>query len=563
MKINRYSYPNWLSWVLILAIALGVCFRLTNLDRKIFWHDEAYTVMRSAGYMRGEIDQEIFQNKVFPVSELRKFQQIKPGSTPADTVRSLEVEDPQHPPLYFVMARFWMETFGNSVLASRLLPALLSLISLPLMYLLAMELFAARLVALLATALLALSPFDVLFAQTARQYGLLATAIIGSTWLLLRALRQRSPLSWVLYSLSVAIGLYTHPFYALTMVAHGFCVVLFSIFGCGKQHQEVDEETGEPRITLTSSSIASKAISSLTRWQWLLGYGVANVAALLIYSPWIVVMKDNTSRALSTTDWARVTVGIDYLLKLWTLSFTSLFFDLDFGFDNPLTFLARLPFIALILAAMIAVYRLTHRTTWIVILKSILIPFLLLALPDLIMGGKRSAVSRYLISCFPGIQLAVAFLLAIGLGSGKQIWRWVLAIVFTASIISCGTSAMAETWWSKDLSYSNAEVTQLINAETPALATTPSNSLPLDSTLLMSDIGDDYTNTGDLLSLSYRLQDNVRLYLVKRPPDLNPLTNEAHVLVFRPSVSMRQAILQKGWQLEMVSKPGRLWRLKQ
>ncbi|MBW4661097.1 MAG: glycosyltransferase family 39 protein [Drouetiella hepatica Uher 2000/2452] len=553
MKINRYSYPNWLNWVLILAIALGVCFRFVNLDRKIFWHDEVYTVMRAAGYTRGEIDQEIFQNKVFVAADLQKFQQIKPGSTPADTVQSLKAEDPQHPPLYFLMARFWMGTFGNSIFAARLLPALLSLLSLPLMYLLAIELFAARLVALLATALLALSPFDVLFAQTERQYGLLATAVIGSTWLLLRALRRRSLLAWGLYSLSVAIGLYTHPFYALTMVTHGFCVVLFSIFGCGKQVNAIDDKTGLPKIQLTSSPIAAETLSPALRWQWLLGYGVANIAALLLYSPWIEVLKNNTDRAMSTTDWARVIVGIDYLLKLWTLTFTSLFFDLDFGFDNPLTYLARLPFVALIWVAMIILYQLTPRATWIVVLKSILVPFLLLALPDLIMGGKRSAVSRYLISSFPGIQLAVAFLLAIGLGSGRQIGRWALALLFTASIISCGTSAIAETWWSKDLSYSNAEVAQFINTETPGGA----------STLVMSDIGDDYTNTGDLISLSYRLQDAVRLYLVKQPPDLEPLTNETHVLVFRPSVVMRQAILQKGWRLEMVSKPGRLWRLQQ
>ncbi|HEY9627185.1 MAG TPA: glycosyltransferase family 39 protein [Coleofasciculaceae cyanobacterium] len=560
MKTNRYSYPNVLNWVLILAIALGVCFRLINLDRKVYWHDEVYTSMRAAGYTRGAIDQEIFQNKVIPASELQKFQQIKPRSTSADTVRSLETEDPQHPPLYFLMARAWMGAFGGSILASRMLPALLSLLSLPLMYLFAMELFSAKLVALLATALLALSPFDVLFAQTARQYGLLATAVIGSSWLLLRALRLRSPLAWIFYALSVAIGLYTHPFYALTMVTHGFCVLLFGLLGCGDPVTE-REKAAPLRPALEVSPDRLVKPRSI-RWRWLLEYAIANAAALLLYAPWIAVLKANTSRALATTDWARAQVGIDYLLKLWTLTFSSLFFDLDFGFDNPLTLLLRLPFIALILAAMVAIYRFTPRTTWVVVLKSILVPFLLLALPDLIMGGKRSAVSRYLISSFPGIQLAMAFLLAIGLRSGKQIWRWVLAIVFAASIVSCGTSAMAETWWNKDLSYSNAEVAQLINAEVPADSAGLAASAP-QSTLVLSDIGDDYTNTGDLISLSYRLQPNVRLYLVKQPPDLDPLVNEAHVLVFRPSVAIRQAVSQRGWQLEMVSRPGRLWRLKQ
>ena len=67
-----------------------------------------------------------------------------------------------------------------------MLPVLISLISLPLMYGLGMELFGQRSVAWLATALLALSPVDILFAQTARQYSLLTLSVIGSSWLLLR-----------------------------------------------------------------------------------------------------------------------------------------------------------------------------------------------------------------------------------------------------------------------------------------------------------------------------------------------------------------------------------------
>lgn len=211
-RVDRWSRLNWLEWLAVVMIVLGVGFRLIALDHKIFWHDEVYTSMRAAGFTRQEIDNELFQNHFLAAPELQFFQQIKPGSTTADTVHSLMVEDPQHPPLYFVMARYWMQQFGSSIAASRLLPALMSLLSLPLMYGLAMELFASSSTALLATAFLALSPFDILFAQTARQYSLLTVVILGSSWLLLRAMRQSTGRCWAGYGLSVALGLYTHPF---------------------------------------------------------------------------------------------------------------------------------------------------------------------------------------------------------------------------------------------------------------------------------------------------------------------------------------------------------------
>jgi uncharacterized membrane protein len=542
----KRSYPNWLNWVLILAIALGVCFRFLDLDRKLFWHDEVYTSMRAAGYSSQDIDQEAFQNRIVPAAELLKYQRIRPNSTAADTVRSLAIQDPQHPPFYFLIARVWMQWFGGAITASRSLPALLSLLSLPLMYALAMELFAAPLVALLATALVALSPFDILFAQVARQYELLATLVIGSTWLLVKAVRGRSRRLWGLYALSVTLGLYTHVFYALTMIAHGCYVLLLSIFGRG--------QAGRLEALATQPAAIPSESPKGERWRWIWGYAIANVVALLLYSPWLNVLIGNSQRAFSTTDWGRVAAPITYLAKLWLLSFTSLFFDLDAGFDNPLTYLGRLPFLLLIVAGAVAVYRRTPRITSWVLLTSLLIPFLLLALPDVIMGGRRSAVTRYLISCFPAVQLIVAFVVGIGLDKGKPVWRGVLVLMLTASIVTCSVRATAETWWHNIPSYFNADIARLVNAEAE-------QSLPI---IVSDSAGYDGTSIGDLIALSYRLKDNVRLYLTQKTPNLDPIAQEADVLVYRPSADMRKAIAQKGWQITVIDQTdGQLWRLKQ
>ncbi|WNZ26366.1 glycosyl transferase family 39 [Leptolyngbya sp. NK1-12] len=538
-RIDRWSRLNWLAWLAVVMIVLGVGFRLIALDHKIFWHDEVYTSMRAAGFTRQEIDNQLFQNHFLAAPELQFFQQIKPGSTTADTVHSLIVEDPQHPPLYFVMARYWMQQFGSSIAASRLLPALMSLLSLPLMYGLAVELFASSSTALLATAFLALSPFDILFAQTARQYSLLTVVILGSSWLLLRAMRQSTGRRWAGYGLSVALGLYTHPFFALTLLAHAGYVIGMSAV------------SGRAAALSWSWQVVAKGVKDRRIWE----FGLSVLAALLVYSPWIWVLLHQHQRANATTDWTRAEVGLPYLLKLWTLSFTSLFIDLDFGFDNPLTFLARLPFVVLILLALYRVYRHTPVRTWLFIFTTIFVPFLLLAIPDLILGGKRSAVSRYLISCFPGIQLAVAYLLShkvlANKGAVNKLWRAVLALCLASSVLSASISAAAESWWNKDLSYSNAEIIHLVNATAD------------QNPVMLSDMGDDYTNMGDLVSLSYGLQPNVRLFLASATPDLTPLAQEPNIFVFRASQSLEAAIKQQGWQLTPVSDRARLWRISQ
>jgi uncharacterized membrane protein len=521
--------PNpWLLSLLAIAILLGIGFRFFEIDRKLYWHDEAYTSIRAAGFTRQEIDDELFQNRIVPAPELQKYQRIKPGSTAADTIHSLALEDPQHPPLYFLMARFWMQQFGISLTASRSLPALLSLLSLPLMYALAKELFASNLTATLATALLALSPFDILFAQTARQYSLLTVTVIGSSWLLLRAMRLQSWQNWVLYTLSIALGLYTHPFFSLTLIGQAAFVICYWFLVKKRE--------------LQGHAINSQFFLSVT-------------AALILYIPWIYVLGTNLQRASNTTDWTRVSPGLIYLIKLWTLSFTALFFDLDFGFDSIWTYLLRLPFILLIAVAIYQVDRRNSTSNWLFIFTSIFVPFLMLALPDLIIGGKRSAVSRYLISCFPGVQLAVAYFLVSNVKNRQWFGRVALATVFTASIASCTVSAFSDTWWSKDLSYFNARVARTINQEAIA-------NRSIKDTIVISDRGNDFTNMGDLLSLSYLLDKDVRLMLLTQSPDSEMLKKYPAPLVFRPSEKLRSALKQNQRRLEPILEYAKLFRVR-
>jgi uncharacterized membrane protein len=542
---NKLRY-NWsllassLQILLITLLVIGVFFRFANLDHKLYWHDEVYTTLRSAGFLTTDIEQEIFRNQIITPENLQRFQRLKPGSTAADTIKSLAIGDPQHPPFYFLLTRLWMQIFGSSVTVFRSLAALFSLFSLPLMYALGLELFTSSLAALLATVLLALSPFDILFSQIARQYSLLTCTVIGSSFLLLRALRLPTRLNWRLYTLAIVLGLYTHVFFGLTLIAQGGYAILLGL--TNPRDNKIRNTSREKQLLTLEEK------THYSRFYQLKNFFLSIILALTIYIPWLVILVANSQQALGATSWSSASENILVLLRFWILSFTSLFLDLDFGFDSLWTYLLRLPICLLIAVAIYTVFRRTSSKTWLFILTSTFIPFLILAIPDLLLGGKRSAVTRYLISSFPSIQLAVGYFLSTIIPSRKLIGRSIFALLITGSIASCTVSFLSNTWWSNVPSYFNAEIAQRINAN--------------PSPLLVSDQGNDGTNLGDLISLSYLLNSDVRLLLLSKPPDLTLLPTPANAFVFRPSESLKKTLEKKSGELKLVFAPGQLWKFK-
>ncbi|MGF1571421.1 MAG: glycosyltransferase family 39 protein [Nodosilinea sp.] len=514
------THPGW-GWMVGLAIVLGVGFRLGHIDQKVYWFDEVYTTFRAAGHRGGGINQALFQNQPIAAPQLKQYQQLKPGSTVRDTLRSLALEDPQHPPLYFLLARVWMQVFGSSILASRTLPVLISLVSLPLMYLLGMELFENRLAAWFATALLALSPVDILFAQTARQYSLLTLSVIASGWLLLRALRLNHPRAWGWYGLSVALGLYGHVFFLLNWVSQGVFVVW----------------QRWPR----------------SQWPLLLRFGLASGLGFWLYSPWIWVMLTQRDRGLAATSWASVRVDALTYFKQWLFSFSTLV--IDFSGDPRTTSLAlhllRLPVLALFGFGFWMVIKTAPRRQTAFVLTAALGPFLLLVLPDVLLGGKRSIVTRYLLGAFPGVQLATGYGLAVLAANRPRLTRLIWMAILAGSLISGLLSARADTWWVKGVSAENGRVAGHLNA-----ATTP---------LIITDRGDNYLNKGNLLSLGYRLDPGVTFLPASYPPQPARFTpalanHQGDLLAYHPSRALLDALQTTGFQPQPSQTPG-LWHL--
>ncbi|HEY9806251.1 MAG TPA: glycosyltransferase family 39 protein, partial [Candidatus Obscuribacterales bacterium] len=203
-KRNWQLSPSWLSFLVVVLLALGIFFRFTNLDQKVYWKDEAFSSMRIAGYAKSDVFDEVFHGQVVGLAAVKKYQTFSPEKTVGDTINSLAEENPEHPPAYYVLARLWARYFGDSIAAIRSFSAVLSLLVFPCAYWLGMELFEAVLPTWITLGLIAISPFHVLYAQEAREYSLWTTTILLSSAALLRAIRHRTALNWGIYAVSLA-----------------------------------------------------------------------------------------------------------------------------------------------------------------------------------------------------------------------------------------------------------------------------------------------------------------------------------------------------------------------
>lgn len=521
---------KYLQLLLVIVLVLGILFRFINLERKVYWIDEVHTSLRTSGYKRIEFVEQAPVDRILKIEDLQKFQRLSPEKDWSDTFNALAA-NAEHTPLYYLITRLGMQWFGSSVTVTRGLTALISLLVFPYTYLLCLELFKSPLVGWMAMALVAVSPIHVLYAQEAREYSLWTVAILLSSVSLLRAMRLNTKFSWGIYAVTVALGLYSQMLSALVFVGHG--IYVFAIEGF--------------RL--------SKAFTA---------YLFASLAGFITLAPWIVLYFINAS---TVGEWILQKLSFFTLFKRWLINLSLVFFDIQIGYNNQLFDIESgndvvqfshsdsltyvIPFlIILIIYSIYFICKQTKKPIWLFILTLIGMSAITLVLPDIISGGQRSTIGRYLIPCYLGIQLAVAYLLTTQITSSikpwqQKFWQMIMLMLFSAGILSCTVSSQAETWWNKYSSYYNPQVAQIINQTTQPLV--------ISSQKRVSRI----------TSLSYELEPKVRLLLVDgtKLPDI--IDGFSDIFLFRPSGEL-QSNLEKDqkYKLQSIHSLGHLWRLQ-
>ncbi len=506
---------RWLAGSIALALALGIFFRFYHLDRKVFWGDEVFTAMRASGYSAAEVIERTYTGEILDLADLQQYQ--RPIARSWQETWDALISSPEQAPLYYLLARGWMLMFGDdvagvapadlarSISTWRSLSAVVSLLLFPCVYWLCCELFASTATAWIAIALIALSPFYVLFAQEARLYSLWTVSIALSSATLLRARHQQR--GWWLYALTLALSLYTFLFSGLVAIGHG--IYVFTLSG----------------------------------WRWsktITAYLGATLLGLLLFSPWLVVILTHSGQLSRNV--AHLDQDQPNLPALWLLNLSRIFFDFNHGASwiNPLTYAAA----ALSIYALYWLNRDRAKRVWLFVFALIGVTGTVLIVADLVLGGQRSAVARYPIACYFGIQLAVARLFAYQIYEKPQRRKWAIAFatVLLVGLLSCGVSSQMQLWWNKGLfkTRNNPAIAAVIN-QSPA-------------PLVISD-----ASIERVLSLSYLLQPKTEFQLVRMKLTAAPPIDR-QIFLYQPSLRLRRQMVRQYRYNLQASEDEWLWQ---
>ena len=521
MKQKAIS-ASWTTIFIVIVLLLGILLRFSNLDRKVYWIDEVHTSLRASGYSRAEFVEQAPKGKIISIDELQKFQQLTPERDFIAAIKA--ISSSEHSPLYYGLTRVAMEFFGSSINVTRGVAAFLSLFLFPSIYWLAQELFNSRTVSLTVTALVAVSPIHILYAQEAREYSLFAVTIALSSAAFLRFIDREKGFNWQWYGLTIALGLYTHLLFVLVMMSHGIYSVIIANFKLSKLLKQ---------------------------------YVLATALGIFLFIPWILVFIFNDD---GVGMWIERDLPFHFWIQRWGLNVSATFFDwqtiyperlfdvenvrdFTFSFNNVFSWLI-IPVFGLILYSIYFLWRNASRNSSLFILLLISVTAVALGLPDLISGGQRSTVARYILAVPLGIQLIVGYCIAVKMKYWK-LWRFIFAITLTFSLVCSWQMLQADTWWNKYSSYYNGEVAQIINQTERPLVISNAKRISRST------------------SLSYQVRDDANFLLLDEEDDLpTSILKFKNIFLFRPYPDFLEKLQQnKAYTIKPVFTEGHLYQL--
>lgn len=499
LKADWAILPKTLRFLIIIVLAIGILLRVVHLDQKIYWNDEVFTSLRISGYTVAEVERELGAVGPIGSKDLQKYQQISANKTVIDTVKGLAIEEPQLPPLYFVLVRGWAKLWGSSTIAVRSFSAFTGILILPALYLLCRELFSSILVGALATCFVAVSPFFLLYSQAARQYSLWALLIVLSCWAFLRAVRLQRPAAWALYAITVSLSLYTFLYSLFVTISHGLYLALLP--------------KSDPRRKLKPFGIAA---------------GIGILAAI----PWGMMLLTYSSSIKKQTGWLNYLPpgGIPELFFRWLRNLRRIFIDYSLVEEDPINWILAILVLALTGYAFYYLARTAPKSASLFIFSLVSVTALVLMVPDLLLKSQRSGIIRYLTTCYLGVVIAVAYLfssqITVEHGRLKPIWKVGFAGLLSIAILSCWIGSSAQIWWNNGPSKVGPV------AATARLLNQSANPLVIGET----------PEWHTLIPLSYSLDDRVKLQLVSDPQNLTIPAGYSDYFLYQLSKKFRQEV---------------------
>jgi uncharacterized membrane protein len=507
----RSRVATWAAAVLCLAIACGILLRFQNLGGKVFWQDESYTALHASGHLdRGDL-RPLFDGRIHSAGELRRLEQITPDRGWGATVSAIASEDSDQGLLYYVFERGFMQIFGSSITAYRLLGALIGVLTIAAAWLFASALFESVTIAAIFAAIVALSPFEVLYAHEARSYTLTALMTLVTSAALLHAVRRKSPGTWLAYALSVALGLYASMLLAAVVLAHALYVIF------------------EYRYRGERGAVA-----------WTIGSAALGV---VLFLPWIAVVIAHQRMVSTELVWGSTAYPLRSMLEKWLFNASAQFFDLEW-ISLKFAAIGALVLLLAVVSVVVLVRTAPERRWSFVVLLGGVTAVLLIG-RDLVQHSHWSTTARYLIPTWLAMQLAVAYALDRWMAPSGEVRRGVrlaAPAIFVALLLLEGVSSWigtrASAWYNNELS-----------------AATPSLANAIDETENPLVVGE--KSWAFYLDASNYLRPDVQVLLFADARGAHIDTaGYRNVLVPTPSAALRAALQQSGYALRLVYRFG-------
>ena len=178
--------------VLILFVVAGSFLRFFDLGFNSIWLDEATTYYQSL----------LSPLQIWQSMNLTEF----------------------NPPLFYWMEHF-MLMLGKSEIILRFIPAVVGILTIPLLYVIGKEFFDKN-VGIIAAAAWAVSPFMIYYSQEARAYAVMLFFISLAIIFYLRAFKNSTLTNWTLFGLFSAVAFWAH-FYVFILIVALFIFPLF------------------------------------------------------------------------------------------------------------------------------------------------------------------------------------------------------------------------------------------------------------------------------------------------------------------------------------------------
>ncbi|HDH99096.1 MAG TPA: hypothetical protein ENF68_00155 [bacterium] len=181
--------------LILIGLLILTCFLEAGLLTKTsIWHDEAFSVL---------LPQYSMTEMIYRAG--------------------LDV----HPPFYYILLKGWFYLLGNSVFSLRLFSLVFGALSVIIFFYLIKMSFGDKKLSLFLSFLFLSNCFFIQYEIEGRMYTLALFLSLTSTLFLIKALKRKRKLDWFLYSLFVALGVYTHYYVLFLVFAQGFFLAIY------------------------------------------------------------------------------------------------------------------------------------------------------------------------------------------------------------------------------------------------------------------------------------------------------------------------------------------------